>query len=764
MRKRLLLVALVLMAFWGKTFACGGWDDFDQTYYNLFAQEIMKDPRYHPFLLTYDSRYYPGETLRNGNIEEWQKYLGLSYEDTYYLVFKSTRDDLQKLTKGKAASDKKLAFATPDFVKKHKQALLYLAYTKYLEPYMRIIPDTESEVYMWYWDEQYEHNAGDLDYEKVKTVLTKSWNAESDNELKLRYGYQLVRLAHYTRRFKEAVQLFDQYVKPLNMRTEMYYYALSQKAGALRGMGETEKANREFIHVFTNSLDLKTVAYSSMTFGWETEINFEDFVAGAADNNERNDIYFMMGYGDFNNPVNEIEKIIANDPNAIQAMVLMVRAINKIERELLGEYYDYDMVSQSRYPYWDEDKEENLRPFFNQAMRVCDRQCEQANDHNFWNLASSYLHFLNKDFDIASSQLGKVKSNDALYKTMVRNLTAYIDICRQPKITSDEERRLFAEYRDLFTATNSVLYDNQYVFNDYFLGGKTFINEVLTNRYALQGEKAKSFLVMHHLTAIEGAPSDKLLDQLQSFLDKKKKTPLEEYLAEKGTTGLDNYNNYIAYVKGVLRLTEGDFKAAKPLFDKQTRLTESKRIFGHNIRVWYSGEENVIMRDDYLYEFPCIHDKMNETEVTDALMQLQKIGDKHNGDESAKAYYLMGNFFYNVSLTGYYRHYLRFDNNNGFNYEKFGFDAESYQNTVQVSNTYLDKAMKEASDPELKAHIAFARAKNAQQDLERQGFSEIQSVSDPHYREFEKYEQTAYFKTVLSNCLYYRAYYTTYAR
>ena len=74
-------------------------------------------------------------------------------------------------------------------------------------------------------------------------------------------------------------------------------------------------------------------------------------------------------------------------------------------------------------------------------------QCEQANDHNFWNLASSYLHFLNKDFDIASSQLDKVKSNDVLYKTMVRNLTAYIDICRQPKITSDEERRLFAEYR-----------------------------------------------------------------------------------------------------------------------------------------------------------------------------------------------------------------------------------------------------------------------------------------------------------------------------
>ena len=146
MHKKLLLVAVMLTAFWGKSFAC---DDIDWYYYNLFSQEIMNDPRYKPFLLTYDTKYYTNDTLRNGNIEEWQRYLGLSYEDTKYLVFNSSRDDLQNLTKGKAAADKKLAFATSDFVKKHKQALLYLAYVKSLEPYMRIIPDTDLDVYYW---------------------------------------------------------------------------------------------------------------------------------------------------------------------------------------------------------------------------------------------------------------------------------------------------------------------------------------------------------------------------------------------------------------------------------------------------------------------------------------------------------------------------------------------------------------------------------------------------------------------------------------
>ena len=102
--KKLMLLAVMVTAFFGKAIACV-WDDADDYFYNLFTQEIMNDPRYKPFLFTYD-RYYPHEAMRSGNIEEWQRYLGLSYEDTRYLVFESTRDDLQKLTKGKAAADK----------------------------------------------------------------------------------------------------------------------------------------------------------------------------------------------------------------------------------------------------------------------------------------------------------------------------------------------------------------------------------------------------------------------------------------------------------------------------------------------------------------------------------------------------------------------------------------------------------------------------------------------------------------------------------
>ena len=748
MRKKLLLVAVMLTALWGKSFACG-WDEGDWYYYNLFNQEIMSDERYRPFLLIYGSRYYTNDTLRNGNIEEWRQYLGLSYDETKYLVFKASRSDLQNLSKGKRAVDENLSFASADFMKNHKQALLYLAYAKYLEPYMRIIPGEDTD---FYWDlPEYEHNAGDLDYEKVKTVLTKSWNAESDNELKLRYGYQLVRLAHYTRRFQEAVQLFEQYVEPLKMRTEMYYYALAQKAGALRGMGETQRANRDFIRVFANSYDLKTMAYTSLTMGWDNEINFADFVAGAADNNERNDIFFMMGYSDFNNPVNEIEKIVVTDPNAIQAKVLMVRAINMLERRMLLSYVPWgEGDDRSRYPYLGQDDTEG-RAFFNQALRVSDMQRDKASDKNFWNLASSYLHFLNKDFELANNCLGNVKSTDADYMAMVKNLTAYIDICRQPKIDANTERYLYDNYAKMIKGEES------YSLN---MADNSFIGMVLSNRYGLQGEKAKSFLMLRHVKAIEDNPEESLLDDIQSFLNKKKKTQLEEYIAATSTTEMANTNNYLAYVKGVLRLTEGDFKTAKGLFEKQTRLKMSRRLFGHNIEVYYSGDEKDIMRDDYIADFSFIHDNMTEVEVADALMQLDKIGKKEKGDESAKANYLIANFFYNVSRTGYYRQYLRFDNNNGFSYWKYGPDANVYKNTLDLSSAYLEKAKKSAEDRELKAHIVYAQAKNAQQVMEDHVDTWDQQMVIPHAQlnEFDQYAGTSYHQAVLSNCVYYRDY------
>ena len=260
--------------------------------------------------------------------------------------------------------------------------------------------------------------------------------------------------------------------------------------------------------------------------------------------------------------------------------------------------------------------------------------------------------------------------------------------------------------------------------------------------------------MLHNITDIETNLKESLLDEIKNFLDKKGKNDYEKYLASSSTYGVNDYDKYLAYVKGVVRLTNGDLKEAKPLFKKQGRLTVSKRIFGNNIRVWYSGEEDEIMRDDYIAEFAFIKNKMSEFDVTEALLKLQEIADE-DSDKGAKANYLMGNFFYNVSLTGYYRHYLRFDNNNAYNWEKFSFYSGLYQNTLPLAAKYFNAAYARATDEELVAHILFGKAKVAQQDNEREEHTIFNSVDKDLYRTFGKYSQTNFYKDVFTNCTYY---------
>ena len=110
------VMALLLGGFVQQTLGYIGDYAPDAEYCNVFSQELIKDPRYASFLLSYDSPFYesvdPQWKVRNANIEEWQKYLGLDYDQAYCLVMKTTRTDIQALTKGGQTTDPKLAFLT----------------------------------------------------------------------------------------------------------------------------------------------------------------------------------------------------------------------------------------------------------------------------------------------------------------------------------------------------------------------------------------------------------------------------------------------------------------------------------------------------------------------------------------------------------------------------------------------------------------------------------------------------------------------------
>lgn len=803
-------------------FPCAYYDS-EYEYYNLFVQKTINSPIYEPFLLVYDSPYYESEAynnLPNENIEEWQKYFSISYEDARYLVFEAERKEVDALAKGGNSSDAKLKFIDNSFKAKYKQALLYLSYAKYLEPYMEYRYDG-------FWEDRVEQAIEKLDYSKVINVLTRSWNAETENELKLRYGYQLVRFAHYNHKFKDAVKYFNQYVESLNYKPIMYYYALDQKGGAERALGNYMQANYDFFRFFSQTKNRKTNAYTSMKV--TQDLDFQKMLAQVKTEQEKNDLYLLLGYKAFNNPLVELNKILVNSPNAIQAKVLMARAVNQLERSVLPVSYscgygvDCEMeYSDHRLPVL-EVKE--VLPFLNEALETSKRQMKVAEDKGFWQLTTSYLHFLKKDYNQSKQILAQINSKDTLIKEQKERMGMLLEIVEKERIDAAFEQMMLTKYNSIFYAAEPVDYYSYNTTSD-------FIVDVLANRYLLQGDLAKSFLLQNNVADLEYNPNVELLNQIESFYYKKNKNKFEKYLFDKINDSfyvaddlkskvVYDFPNWLANMRGTLALADGDFKNAEREFSKVDKRFSlrggyvgrneygystyaydvyngfsniSNNIFGYNKMVCFNCPEDKVMSSVYLDEFPFIKSKMNKLELTEALVQLSQFGNKKD-EKAAKANYLLANFYYNTTNLGYFRELLRFDVNNlygpKFHEESYyspdlhAFYFKHYGNSANYSDNfkrpfaYAEKAYQLAKTDDLKARIAFTATSCEQGifydsmetdpdilklDLGWKHFNseELRDVKVRKYRkyfkELSKYSETAAYDEYISSCNYFNYY------
>jgi len=778
--KKIFLVYIFSFLALLKIWSCAGDYYDDYSYYSLlFSQELINDPRYYPFLLAPDIPFYEADSVKvkNANIEEWQKYLGVNYEQAYYLVFKASIDDIQKLLSKEEVVDNQLKYIDKQFVKKYAHALEYIVLAKELEPFMRI---SIEEGYGWYYYDEKEKDIEGIPYDITSLKIQKAWKKAKDKEIKLRYGYQLVRLAHYKRNYEEAIRFFDAFVEPLKYKPEMYYYALSQKAGAIRGTGDVITANSLFFEVFSYSTDLKKTAFSSIKIN--ENINFELFSSQANTIDEKNDADLMLGFISFSNPLSSAKKIVERSPDAIQAKVLIARAISSFEGDIM-RYGDISEFADKRFPIIRKGGRKNLK----EVLDFVNKQAisDEVKQKNYWNIAAAYLGYLNKDFTLAQNFLDKVDISEEGYQEQRDILAMLVDIGKTPVINDESERYIFSQYKEVFI-------------NSYSDKGRSkissFVMDVLSNRYYLQKEYAKSFMLENDLAVLQDNPNFTLLTEIEDLYNKPAKNPFEKYLVEKFQVGSygcadkieTTVPDYINYMKGIVYLTADELDKAKEMFDKSRYSSESVSadIFGYNQIECYTCDDN--MKTDYVSEFSYIEYPMNEREIVDILIKLRSDA-QGSGLKAAKANYLLGNFYYNTSLTGYFRNYLRFGYMGGYRQEFFCASDKNdilenkiylksisvyYDNPVDIADKYLTKAYTLASGDELKARIVFALSKcelemHYQQIVDKycsknrwESYNEDWVlISDRQYfKELMKYKNTRFFKDVKTNCKYFDYY------
>ncbi|MGI9526506.1 MAG: hypothetical protein ACR2MS_05280 [Weeksellaceae bacterium] len=833
--KKLIITSLAFITSFQSTDACA-WYDPDYEYFNLFTQSIVKDKSLSPFLLSYSSPYYEEKGLEvpDDNIAAWQRYFNkrLSFEETKTLVYDISLEELNHLKFKRSLDHPILEKLGYNFYTEYKDAVDYLIEAKYLEPYMRI-QHIENPDSFYYTEKDYKQ-ATDLDYDKINTDLISLYHATKSKEIKLRYGYQIVRFNHYYRNYEEAINAFDQYVAPLNLKTTPYYMALDQMAGAQRGLGMLEDANWNFFQVFRHSLSRKSSAYSSMKL--TTEVSFQDILNRSKSKEEKEMAYFLLAYQDFNNPLPMMHKIYEINPSSDALMILEARIINELERNILNTYYtaaddEHHQTSskneavakekkkeEKKTSFWDKivgffkslfgsnDKpkepttvtkqeideeskallnnpnriptiqntniylngeEENTVDYLNEVETFTKEVRENSTDV-FWDISYAYLKFLQKDYAESQVILNEIFTNNPAYNKQIQQMKMLNEIVSKPKIDAAFEEHIMVKYPDFFLPEKENIEENEEEYWNNYDGPTTrdFLQDILANRYYIQGEYAKSYLMSNKLTFLSLNPDFELTKKVEAFYQKPKKTTFEKQVLDT-KFDVEDPTSYFNLIYGDYYARNGDFQKAYESYknvingngfipktyqewDSNTMENITKAypkdaynyfnnipdlIFGHNYWISYESDDDITMVEEpfidefktkpYTNKYHSIKNRMNKAELMLTVLNLQKVA-QGKDERAGKANQLMGNLLYNTSKIGYYRHIFVFDLNNG-NGEKFHFNQYLYDHdqpyykayptnyvieskNIDLAGEYYKKALTLTNNRESKARILFQLA------------------------------------------------------
>lgn len=818
MKKTLLASALAVLAY-SNTKACADYYA-DGYFFNLFTQSIIRDKAYLPFLRTDNTWFYEGPKVKvvDDNIVQWQKYFGsrFNYDETEYLVNHMPLNDLQQYKNGSSANallNRIGAYGN------FKEGIDYLIEAKYLEPFMRInyveSPDTfyrESNETQNATLLNYDRTVSALIslYNDAKSPEIK---ARYGYQL-VRFNHYTRNYQKAIDAFKTYVEPLKVHTAPywlaldqmagaqrgLNMGQEanwnffqVFSNSNTRKESAFVSMKLSDSASFKSIMERAQTPEEKNMAYfllgyqdfnnplPAMEKMYDIDPNSEILkVMAARSINEIERDYLPLYYSTYqDNDINTSgstaapaeksktaaksesgkislwDKIVSFFKNLFSSKKSQSETPKTAEEK--AKQTDDDLLENpNRIPFFRDDSnsmsDETTNDYSEELLDFIEKTKGKSNDE-FWAIAEAYMKFLKKDYKGSSDILNSIKTGNAEYIDQINRLKMLNDITAQPKIDAAFEDHMMKAYPTLFTEKPKS--DS----TDYFYetpGTEDFIRDVLANRYFLQGEDGKSFLMNNNMSDLQYSPNSSLVKKVEEYCHKPNKTTFEKTVVDKNID-IDNPDSFFSIIYGDGEMRNGNFSNAKTFYakvqnfkgvprdfevwDEKTQTYRpfsydngsyngfdniSPLVFGHNVwESFHSAESESMVAENFINQFPFIT-KMNKLQLADALLRLQEMA-KGKDAKAAQANQLIGNLLYNTSSLGYFRQLfvMDVDNSNG---GKYNFDLPSAESPYQVyykdftshtfikpdnfdlSINYYQKALDLTADREGKARILFQMA------------------------------------------------------
>lgn len=780
-------ISTAIISFPQNIIGCGPDADPYDYYTSFFHQNLPDAQGYRPFYyIGYQSFYDDAEPTDVTDVlaDEWITYCGHSVQkaDAKKLVNKFAWKDLNNLYYN---LEKNQPLKIPDSVKQNSmtayfiqskdlEALGYILYAKQVEPY---VTGGEGD-----W------NAPARDSLKMAKLIKNGqqlYAVAKKDIFKQKYAYQFLRLAHYSERYTDVINWYDEFAARTTSNSVLQPLTLALKAGALFRTGQQKEAAYLFSKVFAASTAKRISNYLGFNWSVDRKANKNDYLDMCKGDKERAAMLALFALSSSDNSLPDMKEIFRLNPASEELEVLVVREINKLEEKYLtpamlkvpgGKPFYFTWEDESKDSVMRESEKEvtSLASFLNDAA-----QSKSISNAGLFETAAGYAAYMTRDYTRAKKYLAdaekmpltqKVKDQWALTNLLVT-------INEKDKIDAAFEEQLLPSLQwiaEKVKAEKAVTL-NYWQVQQWRSIYRNLMSEVLAKRYHEQGDLAKETLCIgaadhmmkgqqNYYGSVNGIDflrnnlMSKDVEKLYTLLTTNQPNKFESYLfAHNSVTKKE-----VVDFAGTSYVREYDYTKAIEWFKKSS----DKKAITKNpfIDVLYDVEEQ--LADEK---------KFSTTKLAFAQEMLKLEQQTRQPAMAAKSFYKMALGMYNITYYGhtwemvqYYRSgsdgYYIPENGTAFQKEYYGaFKAKEY----------FEKAMDAGTDKNFKARCLFMMAKCAQKQVHQPQYSEYKTNWDKYdedqkaywakfkantyFPQFVKeYGNTAFYKEAFSSCSYLR--------
>ncbi|MBK7037360.1 MAG: hypothetical protein IPI31_02745 [Bacteroidetes bacterium] len=625
--------------------SCAWGYDEDELTLLPFRQEFINYPELYPFLYSY--HYWKGgltDWAENGgesetelfeskgvNVQNWVEYFGNKISDTDIesVIYNSGTEDIlgiEDYLKGKGTlSDKWKNNELIDFWKNNypSKSFQYLLFAMRVEPYV-----AQSD----WWNETVR------DMESLKEIAReaeKFAKSSKDPFLKLRYTYQAMRAAHYSKDYEKCLSLYDQFIG--NTKKEesvIYYWCLSLRAGAYWRLNKFAEASYYNSIVFDRCLSRRL--YSERDFWIDNETTWQQCLAMCKNDHEKNILWLLTGINQNNSAVPALQEMLKLDPGSKEIELLLAREVEKIQRTYMpGRWsFDYGGEMEELNSSWVESNDiSEVYAIIQQAITINKMQTPA-----YWYNAAAFLLYLKKDFAGSEMYCKKAMENAVIQSAMwsQAKITSILNKIESLGTITKENEVIIQPDLEWLATNEGALYANKsdarrivmYQLMKYYLAADK----------PVQAEMCRANAVEYY--DIYEQPEKAPISELFNYFTNKNNSQFDKFLAAQYPYDADD----MLEIKGTLLMREGRFKEAIGIFSGMKDTLHPNMTLPADPFVIHIYD----CHDCDFVEYPGDYTKLS---LCQKIVELEgKL--KKDSENKTEIQHLLGNAYYNMSYWG----------------------------------------------------------------------------------------------------------------